>query len=1243
MEEFIKKNFKNTVMDSRHSTPVSESNQSVKKKSKFVWKSKSSNTISTPPSSEINNSLGGVRNVCQRDEGINNFMDVGELKCIPSEMLYSPNRYTIEEPKSQSSSKVQSVEIGKNTDKFVVFDSSVSDFLLKISDHTVLKKHDMVKNITSKEIEECKILYIELLEKISEAFRRLSDLTKNVIHGYNDETYASINKIETKLKSIIQSQGQCNGHESNNLNVNSTIQEPQNSSTFCISDDDSRQTLILGEESADDSISSTPNTLLENQTGIKSKIIGKRSLSLNSNSSINDSTHNICTNADTKTNGTKKKFVVKRPSSVTLKEPNEKSTIGSIPSNTLERVKNASEKLQPLPTEVLSKCSSIPASSVHFQPPGLSKALRLPSTDAESSINRNTSFESDFDDETNVISVNDSMPAHSNNDESERDILLDDEGWQVYDPSMFGEENIIDSNEHSTNQLQINLMDQNEVDPAVSYEEMGEFHPGTINDGITGEFDGLNYPHSDLMMEKLREKFGLRSFRPNQLQVINAALLGHDCFVLMPTGGGKSLCYQLPAILTPGVTVVVSPLRSLILDQVNKLNSLDIYAVYFSCEQSAAEANEIYYQLSLAEPAIRLLYVTPEKLSSSEKLQNTLNMLYSRNLIARFVVDEAHCVSTWGHDFRQDYKRLGELRRRFPRVRLMALTATATPRVRIDILHQLKVTNCKWFLWSFNRPNLSYEILQKTPKDVNKDIINVIRQRFAGMSGIVYCLWTKECEALALDMRKAGLQAAAYHARLQQRTREDVQVGWLADRYTVVCATIAFGMGIDKADVRFVIHHSLPKSVEGYYQEAGRAGRDGEPAACLLYYNYCDVIRIRRMLEKERTTTQEARQVHVDNLMLMAQMCENVSECRRVQVLAYLGERFPRARCAAGPAPCDACRRAARPAPVDVTRDCVTIARAVRDLRQSYTLLQLADALRGSMQKRLAQLQGNPLHGLCKTWARGDEQRLLRQLLFKKVLREFIKINNDISNAYITTGPELDRLLSGEIKIEFAKQPQSQQTTVAATPAPAATDANKPGINARLDSLVNRCYADLVEACRQMAQERGASLTTLFPQVSLRAMANALPETTEAMLALPHVTRANYDKYGHRLLRITCDYSLEKLGILMDYQDELEMHSASTSTTNATWSPKNKPKTKARRARNTGARRGGIQKRTKREGSTIATTRRGLSTSRARKQTRERVARTGPAGGSGLGAMPLPRAGTATARPGVLQSRLNFI
>ncbi|OWR50377.1 ATP-dependent DNA helicase hus2, partial [Danaus plexippus plexippus] len=258
---------------------------------------------------------------------------------------------------------------------------------------------------------------------------------------------------------------------------------------------------------------------------------------------------------------------------------------------------------------------------------------------------------------------------------------------------------------------------------------IGDFG-NTRNDGVTGEFDGDDYPHSIPMMETLKEKFGLTSFRPNQKQVINATLLGHDCFVLMPTGGGKSLCYQLPAILTPGVTIVISPLRSLMLDQVNKLLALDIPAAHLGSDVTEAKSNYVYDDLNQQEPTIKLLYVTPEKIQSSPKFQETLTRLYEKQKISRFVIDEAHCVSQWGHDFRPDYQKLNLLRKKFPNVTLMALTATATKRVRTDILYQLKVRECKWFLSSFNRPNLTYTILTKKQNLINKDIAELIKTKY---------------------------------------------------------------------------------------------------------------------------------------------------------------------------------------------------------------------------------------------------------------------------------------------------------------------------------------------------------------------------------------------------------------------------------------------------------------------------------------------------------------------------------
>lgn len=365
---------------------------------------------------------------------------------------------------------------------------------------------------------------------------------------------------------------------------------------------------------------------------------------------------------------------------------------------------------------------------------------------------------------------------------------------------------------------------------------------------------------------ELRKKnfyvFGNRSFRPNQREAMNAALAGKNVFVLMPTGGGKSLCYQLPALLSDGVTIVVSPLVSLIQDQVDHLANLrgpkasEMLAVALTSvtpdQVRKNTMNDLYAARQNRAPALKVVYVTPEKVARSADFVQVLRHLHSVGRLARFVVDEAHCVSSWGHDFRPDYKELSFFRRQFGDIPLMALTATATPEVREDVKMQLGIAkDCVTLKQSFNRKNLAYEVRPKK-KSIADDIAEEIKGNFRNESGIIYCLSKRDCEVLSEELRdKHGLQSLPYHAGLSDFQRKGNQELWTTGESKIICATLAFGMGIDKADVRFVIHHSMPKNIEGYYQESGRAGRDGKPSKCILYFTMADRLRLLNMIMED--------------------------------------------------------------------------------------------------------------------------------------------------------------------------------------------------------------------------------------------------------------------------------------------------------------------------------------------------------------------------------------------------------
>ncbi|NWR55365.1 BLM protein, partial [Bucorvus abyssinicus] len=651
-----------------------------------------------------------------------------------------------------------------------------------------------------------------------------------------------------------------------------------------------------------------------------------------------------------------------------------------------------------------------------------------------------------------------------------------------------------------------------------------------VNNPALERFRGTKFSHSEEMMTVFHRRFGLHCFRTNQLEAINAALLGEDCFILMPTGGGKSLCYQLPACVSAGVTIVISPLRSLIIDQVQKLKTLDIAATYLTGDRTDADASKIYMQLSKKDPVIKLLYVTPEKVCASSRLMSALENLYDRKLLARFVIDEAHCVSQWGHDFRQDYKRLNMLRRKFRSVPMMALTATANPRVQKDIQNQLEMLKPQVFTMSFNRHNLKYDVLPKKPKKVAMDCLEWIKKYHPYDSGIIYCLSRHECDTTAAILQKEGLAALAYHAGLTDSNRDLVQKKWInQEGCQVICATIAFGMGIDKPDVRYVIHASLPKSVEGYYQESGRAGRDGEVSHCLLFYSYSDVTRLRRLILMEKDGNCHTRQTHFNNLYSMVHYCENVVDCRRIQLLAYFGETdFNPTFCKDHPdVICDNCSRKKDYKSRNVTDEVKSIIRFVQEhcgpVRRTnatrstgsgrYTLNMMVDIFLG---KTSAKIQSG-IFGKGAAYSRHNVERLFRKLVLDKILDEDLYITaNDQAVAYVTLGERAQAVLDGSLQVEF-----HETETASAIRRQRASLAKM----SQREEMVKKCLGELTDTCKTLGKVFDVHYFNIFSTSTLKKIAETLSSDVEVLLQIDGVTEDKLEKYGAEIIKVMDKYS----------------------------------------------------------------------------------------------------------------------
>ncbi|MER1967802.1 DNA helicase RecQ [Castellaniella sp. GW247-6E4] len=590
-------------------------------------------------------------------------------------------------------------------------------------------------------------------------------------------------------------------------------------------------------------------------------------------------------------------------------------------------------------------------------------------------------------------------------------------------------------------------------------------------------------------LETLRQIFGYESFRGEQGHIIEHVVAGGDALVLMPTGGGKSLCYQIPAIVRPGTGVVVSPLIALMQDQVDALLELGVRAAFLNSSQDAAEARRV--ERAYAQGELDLLYVAPERLLTPRCME-----LLERGRIALFAIDEAHCVSQWGHDFRPEYLGLSVLAERWPEVPRIALTATATDATRAEIATRLGLEDAPRFVASFDRPNICYRIVEK--HEVRRQLLDFIRAEHAGECGIVYALSRARVEQTAEFLSRHGIAALPYHAGLDARTRADHQARFLREDGIVMVATIAFGMGVNKPDVRFVAHIDLPKSIEGYYQETGRAGRDGLPADAWLAYGLQDVVQQRRMIDdSEGDALHQRRQVRQLDAMLA--LCETVT-CRRQDLLAYFGQAIE---------PCGNCDTCLEPpaawdGTVAVQKLLSAIYRLWRERGQRFGGGHLIDILRGQLTDRVKQHEHQALSvfGVGENLSVDAWRGVLRQALALGLLTV------DLEGYGTLALTEASRaVLRGERTLMLRPvdtkrvKPRRQRTTTAAQ-----LDALPPDALARFEHL--RAWRGRV------ARAHSVPAYVIFHDATLREIALRNPDSLDALAGVSGVGERKLETYG---------------------------------------------------------------------------------------------------------------------------------